>query len=126
MKWTRLSLFYLVAYLFPSGIVLLANPKFALDTLRSNVDFGDVMPRVVGMLLFGLGIIIVQLIRWRAETLYFTTIIVRTFFCACFIWFYSMTSNPLFISMLIVVGIGLVLTSSCFAIDRSAGRKSAA
>jgi hypothetical protein len=123
MKWTWASLFYLVAYLFPSGFTLLVFPKFAMDTLHSNTDYGDVMPRLAGMFLFGLGIIILQLIRWRAETLYFTTIIVRTFFCACLVWFLCVTKNPMFITMLVIVGIGLLLTSTCYAIDRSAGRK---
>ncbi len=126
MKWTRLSLFYLVAYLFPSGIGLLAAPADAMKLLHSNADFGDVLPRVVGMFLVGLGIIIVQLIRLRAENLYFTTILVRSFFCACFVAFLSMTGNPLFLSMLIIVGIGLTLTSACYAIDRRAAASPAA
>ncbi len=45
MKKTHLSLYYLVGYLIPAGIGLIAAPQFVLKLLLSNGDYGDVMPR---------------------------------------------------------------------------------
>jgi cytochrome c biogenesis protein CcdA len=55
---TRLSLFYLVGYMIPSGVMILVAPQFALKLLFSNGDYGNVFPRTAGMLLIGLGMMI--------------------------------------------------------------------
>jgi hypothetical protein len=49
MKRTHLSLYYLVGYLLPAGIALIAAPKVALKLLLSNGNYGDVLPRLLGM-----------------------------------------------------------------------------
>ena len=65
MRRTRLSLFYLAGYLIPAGLALLLAPQFALRLLFSNRDYGDVMPRLVGVLLIVVGIIVVKIIQHR-------------------------------------------------------------
>jgi len=50
MERTRLSLFYLVGYLIPSGVMLLIAPRFTLKLLLSNSDYGDVFPRAAGIM----------------------------------------------------------------------------
>ena len=117
MKKTRISLFYLAGYLIPTGIGLLFMPGITLKLLMSNGDYGDMFPRVVGMLLIGIGIFVVQLIRLKNYILYPTTIFVRIFFCICFVFFYFINRDPLFLVMLGVVAIGLVLTSVCYLSD---------
>jgi len=117
MKKTRISLFYLAGYLIPTGIGLLFTPSITLKLLMSNGDYGDMFPRIVGMLLIGIGIIAVQLIRLKNYILYPTTIFVRIFFCICFVFFYFINRDPLFLVMLGVVAIGLVLTSVCYLSD---------
>ena len=76
------------------------------------------MLRLAGMFLLGLGIIVVQLIRLRNEALYPTTLVVRAFFCVCISVFYLMSGDPLFLMMLGIVGLGLLLTGSCYLVDR--------
>ncbi len=53
MTWTRLSLYYLCGYLLVGGPTLLVFPVEGLRLLLSNGDYGDIMPRVVGMLMTG-------------------------------------------------------------------------
>lgn len=97
MERTRLSLFYLVGYLIPSGIMLLVAPHFALKLLLSNSDYGNIFPRTAGMLLIGLGIMILQMIRLRLSLLYSTTLIVRSFFFVCLLSFYMLNRDPFFL-----------------------------
>ncbi len=118
MKKTRLSLFYVAGYLLPAGVGLLFAPRMTLKLLLSNTDYGDVLPRVVGMFLLGLFIIVTQVIRLRVEAFYSTTLIVRTFFCICVVFFYYISHDPLFLTMLGIIGFGVLLTSSCYAIER--------
>src|SRR5262249_19295087 len=56
MTLTRLSLYYLCGYLILGGVALLFFPALSLRLLLSNGAYGDVMPRLVGMLLAGLGL----------------------------------------------------------------------
>ena len=118
MKKTRLSLFYLAGYLLPAGAGLLFAPAFTLRLLLSNGDYGDIFPRVAGMLLLGLFIIVVQLIRFSAEAFYPTTFIVRGFFCMCLFSFYIISGDPFFLVILGIAGFGLLLSLSCYFADK--------
>ncbi len=122
MTKTRWSLFYLAGYLFPAGLGLLLVPRLTLKLLLSNGEYSDVMVRLAGMFLVGLGIIVVQLIRLRAEALYSTTLIIRVFFCVCILTFYFLSDDPLFLVMLGIVGLGLAITASCYLAEHRAGR----
>jgi hypothetical protein len=53
MNKTRFSLFYLGSYLVLIGLGLLFAPHGTLKILQSNGSYGDVFPRVAGMLLLG-------------------------------------------------------------------------
>ena len=55
MPKTRLSLFYLAGYLIPAGLLLLFAPTFSTRLLLSNGNYGEIFPRLAGMLLIGLG-----------------------------------------------------------------------
>jgi hypothetical protein len=55
MVKTRISLFYLAYYLAIIGTGLLLAPHRALEILQSSADYGDVFPRLSGMLMGGLG-----------------------------------------------------------------------
>ena len=113
MKKTRFSLFYLAGYLIPAGLLLLIAPTFSTRLLLSNGNYGDVFPRLAGMLLIGIGVLVVQIIRFHLDMLY-TTI----FFCACFIVFYLMSRDPFFLVLLAIVAFGLVLTGTSYLLDR--------
>jgi hypothetical protein len=119
MRRTRWSLFYLAGYLLPTGLLLLVAPRAAFALLLSNRDYGsDVFPRVAGLLLLGLGIVVVQIIRLKAEILYPTTLIVRSLFLVGFIGFYVYTRDPFFLVVVAVVGLGVALTGTTYWLDR--------
>ncbi len=115
---TKISLFYLATYLIVIGAGLLFAPRISLSVLQSNADYGDVFPRVAGMLMSGLGFTVAGLIRARAYELYPATLVIRVYFLICFIVFYSMNKDPLFMVLLGIVGIGFLLTLSSYILDR--------
>ena len=122
MNRTRLSLFYLFAYLVIIGFALLLAPRATLGVLQSNGDYGDVFPRVVGMLMSGLGFSIFGIIVARAWQQYPGTLLVRAFFLVCIVTFYLMTHDPLFLVLFAIVAFGFVLTLGSYVIDQRTGR----
>jgi hypothetical protein len=116
---TRLSLFYLSSYLLLIGLGLLFAPLATLRILQSNANYDNVFPRVAGMLMSGLGLSIVGMIQARSTQLYPATLVIRVYFIACFIAFYAMTWDPLFLVLLGIVGLGLVLTLTAYLLDRA-------
>jgi uncharacterized protein YjeT (DUF2065 family) len=118
MLRTRLSFFYLAAYLLGAGVALAFAPSLALKLLFSNGNYGDVMPRLLGVILLALGVIIVQIIRHRVEALYLTTLGVRVIIVVGLVALFIDSKDPLFISLTVVVGIGMILTGTSYLIDR--------
>jgi uncharacterized protein YjeT (DUF2065 family) len=117
---TRLSLYYLGSYLVIIGVGLLLAPRATLKILQSNGDYGDVFPRVAGMLMSGLGLSIFGMIRARSQQQYPATLLIRTYFIICIAAFYLMTSDPLFLVLIAIVGLGFALTLGSYVIDRKA------
>ena len=118
MRRTHLSLYYLAGYLIPAGIALIAVPEFALRLLLSNGDYGDVLPRLLGVVLLALGIIVLQIIRLHADVLYSTTLIARAFILAVLLGLYLYARDPLFLTLLGIVGLGFILTGASYLLDR--------
>ena len=121
MRTTRLSLFYLATYLIGAGVALVAAPGLALTLLFSNGHYGDVMPRLLGVVLLALGVVVVQIIRHQVEALYTTTLAVRSVIMVVLVGLFIYSRDPLFISLIVVVGIGMILTSSSYLRDRRSG-----
>jgi hypothetical protein len=124
MNRTRLSLYYLATYLLGAGIALIVVPSLALTLLFTKGHYGDVLPRLLGVVLLALGIVIVQIIRHRLEVLYTTTLLVRVFIMVVLAALLIYSGDPLFISLMVVVG--LVFTSTSYLIDRRAKGAAAA
>jgi uncharacterized protein YjeT (DUF2065 family) len=118
MNRTRPSLFYLGSYLVLIGFGLLLVPHGTLKILQSNGDYGDIFPRVAGMLMSGLGLSIFRMIRARSFELYPATLLVRVYFIACIVAFYIMTRDPFFLLLTGIVGLGLALTLTSYIVDR--------
>lgn len=118
MSKTRLSLFYLGTYLAVIGFGLLFAPRATLKILQSNGEYGDVFPRVAGMLMSGLGLSIFGMIHARSSELYPATLFMRVYFIACIVAFYAMTSDPLFVVLVGIVGLGFALTLAAYLLDR--------
>jgi hypothetical protein len=120
MNRTRISLYYLGSYLVIIGVALLFAPHATLRILQSSGDYGDVFPRVAGMLMSGLGFSIFGMIAARSVQQYPTTLIVRTYFLVCIAAFYAMTSDPMFVILAAIVGFGFVMTLGSYLMDRMA------
>jgi hypothetical protein len=118
MTRTRLSLLYLGSYLSVIGLGLLFAPHGTLKILQSNGDYGDIFPRVSGMLMSGLGLSIFGMIRARSDELYPATLLIRAYFVACIVAFYAMSLDPLFLVLVAIVGLGFVLTLGSYLLDR--------
>ena len=118
IKLTRFSLYYLASYLFFAGVALVFAPNFALQLLLSNGDYGDVMPRLLGVVLFALGVVIAQIIRLRVEALYSTTVFVRFAILAVVLGLFVYSGDPFFLSLLAIVGLGVILTGTSYLLDR--------
>jgi len=120
MQRTRLSLFYLAGYLTFAGLALLLVPKFALQLLLSNGDYGEVFPRLAGMLLLGLAALVTQIIRHRVEVMYPATLVIRLFFLATFTYLYAISSDPFFLVVFGIVALGVLLTGYSYLTERRA------
>ena len=118
MNRTRLSLYYLAGYLTFAGLALLLVPSFALKLLLSNGHYGETFPRLAGMLLLGLAILVTQIIRHRVEVLYPTTLVVRLFFLVVFAYLFLSSSDPFFLVVFGIVLLGVVLTGYSYLTER--------
>ena len=118
MTRTRLSLFYLVGYLTLAGLALLLVPTFALDLLLSNGSYGEVFPRLAGMLLLGLAVLVTQIIRHRIEVLYPTTLLVRLFFLVVLAYLFVSSSDPFFLVVFGIVALGVLFTGYSYLTER--------
>jgi hypothetical protein len=118
MRRTHLSLYYLAGYLIPAGVLLLFVPEFATKLLLSNRTYDYAPFRLAGVLLFVIGILIVQIIRHRVEAMYTTTLVARALISATLAGLYLQTSDPFFLVILAIVLIGVALTLSSYLVDR--------
>ncbi len=118
MPRTHLSLYYLGGYLTFAGLALLLVPGFALPLLLSNGDYGDVFPRMAGMLLLGLATLVVQIIRHRIEALYPTTLAIRGFFLITFAMLYLISGDPFFVVVFAIVAVGVIWTGTSYLRER--------
>jgi len=119
MTRTRLSLFYLAGYLTFAGLALLFVPTFALRLLLSNGAYGEVFPRMAGMLLLGLATLVIQIIRHRLEVLYPTTLAVRGFFLVTLIFLFVISNDPFFLVVFAIVALGVIFTGYSYLRERS-------
>ena len=118
MRRTYLSLYYLAGYLLFAGVLLIVTGQLAMRLLLSNGEYGDVLPRLLGVVLLALGILIVQIIRHRLEVLYPTTLAVRALILAVLAALYLYARDPFFLVLIGIVGLGVILTGSSYLLDR--------
>jgi hypothetical protein len=89
---------------------LLVAPDTAFKLLFSNNSYGDVLPRLLGTVLLSIGVIFVQIVRMHIEKLYTTTIVVSVPLMAVNLWLFYYSGNPLFLTLFVIVTLGVVLT----------------
>lgn len=118
MRRTHLSLYYLAGYLVVAGIALIATGQLAMRLLLSNGEYGDALPRLLGVVLLALGILIAQIIRHRIEVLYSTTLVVRGLILTVLAGLFVATRDPFFLVLIGIVGLGVLLTGASYLLDR--------
>lgn len=104
----RLTLIYLTGYLAVGGLGFLLVPDLALTLLLSNGEYGDVMPRVVGMFMLVLSGLIGSFVRRGDYSYYLTTIVARSFIVVTLSVLYVRTGDPLFLVLDAIVLVGLL------------------
>jgi hypothetical protein len=114
---TRRSLFYPGFYVPMAGLGFLFTPELATRMMFGNGHYDLILLRMSGVLLLGLGILVIQTIRFRLTQLYFTLIGVRIIFCIAWLAFYLMSGDPMFLTILGIVGLGVVLSSMSYLRD---------
>jgi hypothetical protein len=119
MTRTRLSLFYLVGYLIPGGLAMAFDPRLAMRLLLAEGDYGDVFPRLVGLLLLALGILVAWMIGARAERMYPGTLVARVVIVTGLIGLYVRSGDPFFVTLFGIVAFGFLLTFGCYLTDRA-------
>lgn len=118
MRRTRLSLYYLATYLLFAGVLLVVTGQFAMRLLLSTGEYGDILPRLLGVVLLALGIVIVQIIRHRLEVLYSTTLAVRALILIVLAALYVYSGDPFFLVLIGIVGLGVLFTGTSYLTDR--------
>ena len=118
MKRTHLSLYYLAGYLVPAGLLLLFVPEVATKLLLSNATYDYAPFRLVGVLLLVIGILIIQIIRYRLEMLYPTTLLARALISLTLAYLFLSTGDPFFLVILVIVLVGVILTGASYLADR--------
>ena len=118
MRRTHLSLYYLIGYVIPSGLLLLFAPTFTTQLLFSNQDLREPALRLAGLVLLALGVFVVQLVRLHVEVMYTTTLIVRSMLSFGLLYLFVSTGNPFFAVVLAVVLFGVALTGTSYLLDR--------
>ena len=109
-KYKRIALIYLAGYLCGGGAALALVPHLALKLMFSNGDYGDVFPRFAGMMILALGLIVVQILRKEIYALYDTLIVVRVGLCTAWIVLFTLFRDPFFLTLLGLVGFGVLLS----------------
>lgn len=108
MTLKRITLTYLSAYLLLGGLGLALAPELALDLLQAEQDYGDVMPRVVGMFMVALGALIGLFVYNRDYTYYPYSIVARTGIVVFLFILYTIDQDPLFLVFNAIVLLGLL------------------
>jgi uncharacterized protein YjeT (DUF2065 family) len=121
MRWTRLSFFYLIGYLSVGGLGLLVAPELALRLLCATASYPAVLVRLLGAFMVALALLVGQIVRYRVEVLYPTTLMVRIVLLGTIVGLYFFASrDPLFLVLSGIVALGMLLTTAGLLTDRRA------
>jgi hypothetical protein len=118
MRRTRLSLLFVAAYLLPAGVAFAAAPAWALDVLGATGEYGDAMPRLVGISMGALGVMALQVARHRVEALYPGTLALHAAISAGLLAIWLSSRDPAFGVLFAVEAFGVLLSAAAYRLDR--------
>ena len=87
---------------------MLLAPALTLRLLLSDGDYGDVMPRLVGVFMVALGGAVLEFVRAGDYRYYRYTIVARIFIVVALTALYFKASDPLFLLLDAIVLVGLL------------------
>ena len=118
MPKTRRSLYYLATYLILTGLGLLFTPGTMLKLLFANHEYPGAFVQLSGILMLGLGIIVINVILYGSRVFYRATLMARIPMWICIMGLYLYTRETFFIVVLCVLGLGILVTGSCYLSER--------
>ncbi|MDH3471436.1 MAG: hypothetical protein OEM94_08995 [Acidimicrobiia bacterium] len=111
---------YVVGYLTFGGLGMAIVPDQFLDLFQSNQEYGDVMPRVVGMFMITLAAFIAMTIYFEDYKYYPFSIAARTFIVLVLFAVYFIDRDPFFLVINAIVLVGLIPSYVVLARERRA------
>ena len=117
LRRTRVSLFYLITYLFPLAAGLLISPSDTFHLLGSRAEHATTPWRFFGGLLLGLAFVVLRLIWKRRSAAYINTAIGRLAFVVLFSYLVGKTGDQAYLVILVVLGFGEAWTLVALALD---------
>ena len=118
---TRGSLVFVVSYLLLTGLGLILPPRETLQLMGSSVDYGDIMPRWVGMFSVALAAVIGQVLRHRLTVLYPLGFFMPGAMLFGFVGLYAKSVDKLFLVVAAVVAVGVAMTGASLWLERKRG-----
>jgi uncharacterized protein YjeT (DUF2065 family) len=107
MNIKRYSMMYLATYLSCAGIGFLFAPTVATRLLLSNTTYEEVPMRIAGLFALLLAIVVIQIVRYKIEVIYPTSVVARVIALIVLAVLYFQTHNPLFITLFVIVFVGV-------------------
>ncbi|MEI6843212.1 MAG: hypothetical protein WCK48_01745 [bacterium] len=111
MKYIKFSFYYISAYLGLAGITFLFIPAQFQKLLFASEIYDPIPMAIAGMFALLLSIVLFQLARKGLFELYPTTFFARIVAIAIIVSLYVRTHNPFFISMFMIVIVGMIITA---------------
>jgi hypothetical protein len=108
MKAKKITLTYLTTYLTIGGVGFALFPAQTLELFFSNGNYGEIMPRVVGMFMCALSFLIFRILRNEDWKYYSVTIYVRSGITLFLFWLFYISNDPMFLVINSIVLIGLI------------------
>ena len=118
MPKTRRSLFYLATYLLLTGLALLFIPATFTKLLFATREYPGAFVQFSGILMLGLAAVVINIIKYGSKIFYRATLIARIPMWICTLGLYFYTKETFFIVVLCVLGMGIVITGSCYLSER--------
>jgi hypothetical protein len=115
---TRRSLYYLATYLITTGLALFLAPQLTLKLLMANHDYPGTFVQFSGVLMIGLSIVVLNVIRYGNPNFYRATLFARIPMWFLILGLYIETQETALIIVLGVLGLGIVITGSCYLKER--------
>ena len=118
MKLKKIAWIYLISYLAIGGVGFAFFPAETQQLFLSNVDYGDIMPRLVGAFMCLLSFLIFHMYKNRDWKYYPITIMARIPVVLFIFYLYYISCNPMFLMINGIVIVGLVMTITGYYLGR--------